>query len=147
VKYICTAILVIWSAFLVQATFASSPKVVIPKRAEGLYEEMSEYRKQRGLNKLDFNIKLYQSAYNKAKRIGEDKIEFEHGDWQKDIREYYSFKRAGEIMARNYNSFDATIDAWNDSPGHEEILNANEYCEIGIAEYKAVIVAHYGCRW
>ena len=45
----------------------------------------------------------------------------------------YEYSTAGENLARGYQTADATIDAWLDSPSHRENLLDHDYTEVGFA--------------
>lgn len=101
-------------------------------------------RTANGLSELKVNTKLSEAAYQKALDMIKNDY-FAHVSpsgktpWSWMEAENYDYIYAGENLAINFKTPDATETAWMNSPSHREnILNKN-YDEIGVAEAVGVI--------
>lgn len=55
-------------------------------------------------------------------------------------KEFYSYKYAGENLARDYNTVQETVRAWMDSPTHKENMLKEQYTQTGIAISGSLVV-------
>lgn len=58
----------------------------------------------------------------------------------------YRWRAVGENIAAGYGSFQATMLAWKDSPGHCQNLMNGSYDEMGLAEVNDIWVQDFGTR-
>lgn len=105
--------------------------------ASDLIKLTNEKRLQAGLSELEPNHKLTQAAHKKAIDIITNQY-FAHTtptgkafyEWIEENGYYYLY--AGENLAIDFKTNEATIEAWMDSPTHRaNILNKN-YSDIGL---------------
>lgn len=95
------------------------------------------------------STRLHDSAQNRADCIAREECTWSHDGWTAFVREEIPSGKAGEVLARGYENWDQVIAAWNESPTHDEIINA-EWCEFSIASSSAkldtVYVGHFACE-
>lgn len=122
-----------------------------------LLTETNSYRQREDLPDLAMSTKLSQAAFLKA----QDMIERQYWahaapdgtqpwKWLGDVD--YNYVTAGENLAKNFNSADAVMAAWMNSPDHRANVLGKNYRQVGFAvidgelEQKPVtlIVAMYG---
>jgi len=105
--------------------------------ASELIELTNQNREQAGLNILNPNHNLTQAAQAKAKYLMEHNV-FAHTtpegkpfyEWIEENKYHYLY--AGENLAIDFKTSEATVEAWMESPTHRaNILNKN-YVDIGI---------------
>ena len=113
---------------------------------------INQERSDRGLDELKLNDKLNTSAQLKAN----DMKEFDY--WAHDnpngIEPWhffeiagYEYEKAGEVLAKNYDTPAATVAAWIASPAHYDVL-MGDYTEVGFGQVTyddtTVTVGHFG---
>ena len=122
-----------------------------------LLTDTNKQRESQGLGDLTVNDKLSQAAYLKAQDM------FTHDYWAhtspQGVEPWkwfndtgYNYSIAGENLAKNYPTADATVNAWMNSPSHRENIMNGKYTDVGFAvvegtlEGKAttLVVAFYG---
>lgn len=108
---------------------------------EKVIAETNQEREKAGLNSLHLNQQLSAAALAKAQDMLNDQY-WSHvspdGDepWDFIKQSGYTYRVAGENLARDFHHASDMIDAWMNSPSHRaNILNGN-YDEIGIAVVK-----------
>ncbi len=122
-----------------------------------LVNDTNDARRAQGIGVLQPNDLLTQAAFLKAKNMfaeqywaHESPSGIQPWKWFADVGYNYSY--AGENLAKNYPSAQATVDAWMNSPLHREnILNAS-YVDVGFAvvdgqlngQATTLVVALYG---
>lgn len=101
-------------------------------------------RKSAGLAELTVNKKLSDAAYAKALDMIKNNY-FAHVSpsgktpWVWMEAENYNYIYAGENLAINFKTPEATETAWMNSPSHKENIMNKNYKEIGIAEAQGVM--------
>ena len=111
---------------------------------------LNQERADRGLGELRINDKLNTSAQLKAN----DMKEFDYWahvnpngtePWYFFDLAGYEYEKAGEVLARNYDTPAETIAAWIASPAHYKEL-MGDYTEVGLGQVSydgtTVIVGH-----
>lgn len=120
----------------VKSVEVSSPDEV-NSRFQTIFNQINEYRTSQGLNSLQWEDSLEDSARAK----GEDMIKFNYwAHWKEDKSELYelisryNFGVAhGENLAVGFDNDIYVFEAWKDSKLHNQILLGN-YDEIGLSE-------------
>lgn len=138
--------------FFVLALYVLSQTLIsnIPKLTPGILgykanipvaqvvELTNQKRTDNGLQSLAFNEKLAQAAQAKGAdmlqknywaHISPDGTE----PWAFFKSAGYSYKYAGENLARDFSNPSSAVDAWMASPSHRDNLLSPKYTEIGIA--------------
>ena len=110
-----------------------------------------------GLGELQINDKLSQAAFLKAQNMFSEQYwahvspsGIEPWKWFGDVGYNYSY--AGENLAKNYPTANATVKAWMNSPTHRENILNKEYTDVGFAvvdgqlngQNTTLVVALYG---
>lgn len=122
-----------------------------------LLADTNKEREARNLGDLQLNDQLSQAAFLKA----QDMFKYDYWShtspsgvepwkWLGDAG--YNYSVAGENLAKNYPTADATVAAWMNSPGHRENILNEKYVDVGFAivegtlEGRAttLVVAFYG---
>lgn len=137
------AVLIIALVAQVAYSFISTGQVHVLGRVSDiktseLLVDTNNKRAEDNMSYLQFNEKLSQAAFLKAQNMFEEQYwahvspsGIQPWKWLGDVGYNYSF--AGENLAKNYPSAQATVDAWMQSPAHREnILNQN-YTDVGFA--------------
>jgi uncharacterized protein YkwD len=122
-----------------------------------LLADTNTEREEAGLSSLQLNDKLSQAAYMKAQNMFKEQY-WAHDSpsgvkpwkWFGDVS--YSYSYAGENLAKNYPTAEATVDAWMKSATHRENVLNKEYMDVGFAvvdgelkgENTTLVVALYG---
>lgn len=122
-----------------------------------LLDDTNHEREGEGLSELALNDKLSQAALLKAQDMFEEQY-WAHVSpsgtqpwkWFGDVGYNYSY--AGENLAKNYPTAQATVDAWMASETHRENILKPEYVDVGFAvvngelegKSTTLIVALYG---
>ena len=97
----------------------------------------NQKRAEAGLSALTYNQTLAGAAYTK----GRDMIDRDYWahtapdgtqPWKFFTDFGYRYKYAGENLARDFSSAQATVDAWMNSPTHRDNILNSKYKEIGI---------------
>jgi len=122
-----------------------------------LLTDTNNEREAQGLGDLTLNNQLSDAAFLKAK----DMFKYDYWShtspsgvepWKWFGDTGYNYSVAGENLAKNYPTADATVDAWMNSPSHRENILDAKYVDIGFAvvdgtlEGRAttLVVAFYG---
>ncbi len=109
---------------------------VIPPQT--IIELTNNERLKLGLNPLKLNEELTQAAQAKAVDMFA-KSYWAHNapdgtePWSFILKAGYSYLHAGENLARDFNSPDAVVTAWMNSPSHKANLISPKYQDIGVA--------------
>lgn len=117
----------------------------------------NEERKKAGLGELEMSAQLSDAAFKKAQNMFAEQY-WAHVSpsgtqpwkWFGDVGYNYSY--AGENLAKNYPTAEATVEAWMESPTHRENILKQQYRDVGFAvvdgqlngEQTTLIVALYG---
>jgi len=157
-----TAVLVLAVLMQLAYGFVSSGHVEVLGRisnisATDLLADTNAQRAQSSLPRLKPNDELNKAAFSKAQDM------FAHNYWAhvsptgvtpwKWIGDAgYNYDVAGENLAKNYATAQATIDAWMASPTHRENILNGKYQDIGLAVVDGtldgrpttLVVAYYG---
>lgn len=103
-----------------------------------LLVDTNEERAHEGLGELRINPQLSDAAYQKAQNMFAEQYwahvspsGIKPWKWFGDAGYTYSY--AGENLAKNYPTADATVQAWMDSPTHRENIMKAEYVDVGFA--------------
>lgn len=114
-------------------------------------------REKSSLTPLEINAQLSDAAFLKAQNMYQEQYwahvspsGIQPWKWFDEVGYAYSF--AGENLAKNYPTAQATVDAWMNSPTHRENIMKAEYSEVGFAvldgdlkgEETTLVVALYG---
>ena len=114
-------------------------------------------REKAGIGDLQINALLSDAAFLKAQNMFAEQYwahvspsGTEPWKWFGDVGYNYSY--AGENLAKNYPTSDATVTAWMNSATHRENLLKKEYVDVGFAvvsgelngEKTTLVVALYG---
>lgn len=136
--------LVAWfvmSSLPVESEQVKSERVVTPvvmkqQDANLIIEGVNNYRVSKGLGALAVNQMLNESACLKA----DDMLTNQYWDhvsptgvmpWYWFDQVGYAYAKAGENLANGYEDEKGTVDAWINSPSHEENM-VGDYNEIGV---------------
>ncbi len=125
----------------------------------GLVEETNSQRATASLNGLSINEKLNKAAQAKAEDMAARNY-WSHNTpegnppWTFFSSAGYEYKAAGENLAYGFDSSNATVVAWMNSPGHRANIMNTTYTEVGfgianVENYQetgpqTVVVAMYG---
>jgi uncharacterized protein YkwD len=98
----------------------------------------NEKRVQNGLSPVTFNQLLTDAAKEKAEHmIANDYWAHNAPDgtqpWYFFTKHGYSYRYAGENLARDFSGAAAVVDAWMASPSHRDNMLSTKYKEIGVA--------------
>jgi hypothetical protein len=130
---------------LIQITILATPRIGIKILgyasnipASSVVELTNQKRAESGLASLTVNEKLSAAAQAK----GEDMLAKDYWahvspegtqPWKFFGDSGYSYRYAGENLARDFSSAESAVEAWMASPSHRENLLSTKYSEIGIA--------------
>lgn len=109
-----------------------------PITTSELLTDTNKERAARGVAPLTVNPQLSQAAYMKAKDMFRQQY-WAHvapdgtTPWQWLTKNDYDYAAAGENLAKNFGSADATMAAWMDSPEHRKNVLNDRYEEVGFA--------------
>lgn len=104
----------------------------------------NQERQTRGLSKLTFNSELSNAAAKKAADMF-SKNYWAHVSptgtqpWFFITQEGYTYRYAGENLARDFTSAPDVVAAWIASPSHKENLLSGRYQDIGVAVVDGVL--------
>lgn len=125
--------------------------------AERLLESTNEERVKNGLQPLSHNPNLEQAAILKAhdmlnRQYWSHSAPDGTAPWMFLDKAGYSYVAAGENLARDFNSSEATVAAWMASPEHRANLLDEDFKDVGFAvvhgmlsgRNSSVAVAFYG---
>ncbi|MFZ1302000.1 MAG: CAP domain-containing protein [Candidatus Microsaccharimonas sp.] len=122
-----------------------------------LLNDTNQAREAEGLADLKLNDQLSQGAFLKAQDMFANNYwahtspsGVEPWKWFGDIG--YNYSVAGENLAKNYPTADATVDAWMNSPSHRANILNGKYVDVGFAvvdgtldgKATTLVVAFYG---
>jgi len=108
---------------LILITIALTTTILANAAKGNLFNMINGYRKVSGMRMLSYNSQLCKCAYQRAVEV--------EGDWSHDG--FYTnkclkqFPNRGENLAKNFNSSNAILQAWLNSPTHKEILSNPAY--------------------
>ena len=126
-------------------------------RTVDLLADTNAERQKEGLADLTINAQLSDAAFKKAQNMFHEQYwahvspsGIQPWRWFGDVGYNYSF--AGENLAKNYPSAQATVDAWMGSTTHRQNILKTEYVDVGFAvvdgelngQPTTLIVAFYG---
>lgn len=127
----------VFYSFITTGQVSILGKVSSIETAELLTDTNAE-RQENGAAALQLNDKLSQAAFLKAQNMFAEQYwahnspsGVEPWKWFGDVGYNYSY--AGENLAKNYPTADATVAAWMNSPTHRENILRQEYTEVGFA--------------
>lgn len=122
-----------------------------------LLDETNKQRQSAGLSELSLSNALDKAAYLKAQDMFANNY-WAHTSpsgvspwkWLGDVD--YNYSTAGENLAKNYPTSEATVDAWMASPTHKANVLSDKYTDVGFAivdgtltgEPTTLVVAYYG---
>lgn len=141
VKYIIGFILAVFIAgLIVQPTDTATPEpvpeppVTLPSVLSGIDTQVNAVRSQNGLERLKLDETLNHTATLKA----QDMVDGEY--WSHDtpdgvkfselIKQHTEYRKAGENLAKCYETNQEAVDAWVDSPKHYENM-LGDYTHFG----------------
>lgn len=95
-------------------------------------------REKQGMGRLTTNAKLSAAALAKANNMLEEQYWDHFGPngetpWQFIKGSGYTYKYAGENLAKGFKTAEGVVQAWMASPTHRENLLSGNYLEIGVA--------------
>ena len=137
------AVLIIAIIAQVSYSFASTGNFNVLGRVSDiktieLLIDTNNERAREGMSDLQINEKLSQAAFLKAQNMFSEQYwahvspsGIQPWKWFGDVG--YNYSVAGENLAKNYPSAQATVDAWMQSPAHRENILNKEYTDIGFA--------------
>ena len=102
--------------------------------AREVFDQMNTLRKENGVAKLKWNLKLEACAHTRAM---ESSVSFSHT--RPDGRQWYTVNKklmGGENLAMGFTTAKSVMDAWVNSPTHYANLIDVEYTKVGIAVYE-----------
>lgn len=122
-----------------------------------LLVDTNQEREASGLGDLVQNEQLSQAAFLKAQDMFKNNY-WAHTSpkgltpWYWFAQVGYNYQRAGENLAKNYPTAQATVDAWMNSPTHRANVLDDKYTDVGFAVVDGVlqgrittlVVAEYG---
>lgn len=108
-------------------------------------EYTNQERQRLGLPALSENQALDNAARAKAQNMFEENYWAHFAPSGKDPwgfiqRSGYKFSYAGENLARNFQTDEAVVKAWMNSPSHKENIVNSNYQEIGVAVVDGVLL-------
>jgi len=157
-----TAVLVLAVVMQLAYGFISSGRLEVLGRvsnisASDLVADTNTQREKSSLSDLRVNDELTAAAFAKAKDMFANNY-WAHVSpsgvtpwkWVGDAG--YNYDVAGENLAKNYPTAQATVDAWMASPTHRANIMNNKYQDVGLAVVEGIldgrdttlIVAYYG---
>lgn len=157
-----TAVLVLALAMQLIYGFFTSGRLEVLGRvsnitASELLTDTNQARKESSLPSLKINKDLNQAAFKKAQDMFA-KNYWAHNapdgttPWKWLADAGYNYDIAGENLAKNYPTADATVDAWMASETHRANILNNKYRDVGFAVVDGmldgrdatIVVAYYG---
>lgn len=119
-------------------------------------QAINRLRSSEGIEPLEINSRLNASAQLKANDMkAKDYWSHDAPDgtepWHYFREVKYEYTRAGENLARCYDTPEETVQAWSDSPTHRDNMLADHFSETGFGAYERedgcrVIVNHFGSQ-
>lgn len=111
--------------------FSSFAEVNVSTTSASVCALINEERAKNGLKLLKWNDRLAQDA---SVRSDEAMVNWSHTRpngsdwWTLDPECMY-----GEVLAKNYNSAEAVVNAWMESPSHKEVILRDDLSDMGIS--------------
>lgn len=112
-----------------------------------LVADTNKERVSGGLGELKVNAQLSDAAYKKAQNMFEEQYwahvspsGVQPWKWFGDTG--YSYSYAGENLAKNYPTAEATVKAWMNSPTHRDNIMKSQYVDVGFAVVDGVMDGH-----
>lgn len=105
---------------------------------QGVFDDTNNVRRSKGLKPLVANTALSQAATDKANDMLNEEY-WAHTSpsgltpWHWFSAVGYRYSVAGENLAKNFDSNDAVVTAWMESPEHRANLLDDAYQDVGIA--------------
>ena len=135
---------------------AIHPVIASPISPQAIVSEVNTIRQDNNLPALQENHLLTLAAHKKATDLYEKDYFAHQTPDGKDFYEWideagYQFTFAGENLAKDFNTTDAVMVAWMNSPTHRQNILDSDFCEIGITTIElpnntSLIVQMFGCR-
>lgn len=134
-------------AVILQSLYKSFPNVLgyaTDIRTAALYEFTNVERSQNGLPPLALNTTLTHAAAEKANDMI-SKNYWAHNSptgqtpWEFIVGSGYSYKVAGENLAKNFDTSANVVQAWMASPSHRENILKSSYQDVGYAVVNGVL--------
>ncbi|HSW37527.1 MAG TPA: CAP domain-containing protein [Candidatus Saccharimonadales bacterium] len=133
------------------------PSRAFAMSADTLVALTNQQRQEQGLAPLHIDPKLVSSAHAKASDMFANNY-WSHNSpsgvepWYFIQQSNYKYIRAGENLAKDFQSDEAVMEGWMNSPSHRKNILNPDYQDIGIAVEEGqllgaettLIVAHYG---
>jgi len=118
------------------------------KRAK-LYDLVSRYRIDNGLQPLSIDYSLEKAAEDKAndmvvRNYWDHNTPDGAGPWVFISKYNYRYYRAGENLARDYSSAEDILAGWIKSPSHNKNLIEEDFEDTGIGYKQNIVVMFYG---
>ena len=159
-RYSLAAIIVVMFGLQLSYNWSSTGSILGVKAnvtAETLLTDANKERQSHELTPLQYNEKLSAAAYYKAKDMFRQQY-WAHTapdgttPWQWFAKVDYKYAYAGENLAKNFTSADATTIAWMASPKHRANILNDKYTDVGYAvvngmldgEQTTIIVSLFG---
>jgi hypothetical protein len=159
-----TAVLIIALALQLVYGFTSSGRIEVLGRVsdisvQELLEDTNDERRAAGLAALSINETLSKAAFSKARDMFSNNY-WAHTSpagvtpWYWLGQAGYNYNVAGENLAKNYPTAEATVEAWMASETHRANILNSKYKDIGFAVVDGLldgrdttlIVAYYGSK-
>ncbi len=112
--------------------------------------EVNEVRSANGLQAVELDSTLSLIAYEKALDMCLSAYWAHNNNgntWTFFERYGYSFKTAGEVIAKGYLTEEAMVNAWVNSPKHNAVLINPVYEKIGVATVGGITVQVFAEVW
>lgn len=93
---------------------------------------------------LKYSTQLTKAAQERAQYTSEG--HWSHDGYTATVSKYYSWKQAGEILARFYNTDNEILTGWLNSPTHKAVMLDCRFREVGIGRYNTYVSVIFGIR-
>lgn len=91
------------------------------------------------------DVRMFNSANERAQCISSGTCEFTHDGWTDFVGKYVQYNRAGEVLGRDFETWDEVFIAWNRSGSHRDVLG-RDWCIYGKARSADIFVVHVACE-
>jgi hypothetical protein len=91
------------------------------------------------------DARLVASATARAECIHSGTCAWSHDGWKETLAEHFRYRRAGEVLGRHFQEWDAVMAAWDRSPSHKKVLD-DQWCVYGSSRVGNVFVIHVACQ-
>lgn len=114
--------------------------------AVDLYDLTNQEREEAGASSVSRNAQLEQAAYKKAQDMFTKNYWAHYAPdgsttpWQFILESGYTYKFAGENLAKDFDTSYAVVSAWIASPSHRANLLNNSYKDVGIVTVNGVLL-------